>query len=98
MRPHGRASISMRQPRALAVCDRCGFLYNHTSLQWQHEWRGPRLQNLHILVCQPCLDTPQEQLRTIVLPPDPTTIANARPEAYVNDTNPLSPLGFDVTH
>jgi len=44
------------------------------------------------------MDKPQEQLRTIVLPPDPTTIKDARPEAYASDDNPLSPLGFDATH
>lgn len=98
MRPHGRASISARQPRALGVCDRCNFLLNHDRLVWQYEWRGPRLQNIRLLVCESCYDKPQEQLRTIVLPPDPVTIQNARPEAYASDDNPLSPLGFDATH
>jgi len=31
MRPHGRARVSARNPRALAICDRCGFLYNHVN-------------------------------------------------------------------
>jgi len=75
-----RASVSRRRPRALAVCDRCGFQYNHDELQWQFQWAGPRLQNLRILVCRSCLDVPQEQLRTIVLPPDPVPVVNPRPE------------------
>lgn len=46
------------------------------------------MQNLRILVCKGnnCLDTPQEQLRTIVLPPDPEPIINARPELYAEDS------------
>ena len=82
MRPHGRATIDRSFPRALGVCDRCGFLYNHDTLQWQFDWRGPRLQNLRILVCAGCLDVPQENLRTITLPADPVPIMNARPEQY----------------
>jgi hypothetical protein len=95
MRPHGRAQISARAPRALGVCDRCGFLYNHDDLQWQWDWlQGPRLFNLRILVCRPCLDIPQESGRTIVLPPDPVPIADPRPENYVNADNPLSAVGY----
>lgn len=98
MRPHGRAQISPSRPRALAVCDRCGFLYNHDQLQWQYDWRGPKLQNLRVLVCQPCLDKPQENgQRTIILPPDPVSIQNARPEQYVADDNPLSALGANAS-
>ena len=93
MRPHGRAQISARAPRALAVCQRCGFLYNHDNLQWQWDWlQGPRLFNLRLLVCKPCLDIPQESGRTIVLPPDPVAIYYALPENYALADNPLSPL------
>jgi len=98
MRPHGRAGISSRGPRALAVCDRCGFMLNHDELQWQMRWRGPRLQNVRLLVCSGCLDTPNEQERTFVLPPDPVPIANPRPENYVVADNPASPLGYDPAH
>ena len=97
MRPHGRASISARAPRATAICDRCGFMYNHDELQWQWDWQqGPRLFNLRILVCRSCLDIPQESGRTIVLPPDPVPIANPRPENYAVADNPLSPLGWSA--
>lgn len=42
-----------------------------------------QLQNLRILVCtQTCLDVPQPQLRTIILPPDPVPVSNPRPELY----------------
>ena len=95
MRPHGKASIDARSPRALAICDRCQFMVNHGELRWQMQWRGPRLQNIRLLVCQSCYDIPQEQLRTIILPIDPVTIANARPENYAAADNPVSGLGYD---
>jgi len=82
VRPHGRASVSSRNPRAFAICDRCGFLYNHSQLQWQFDYAGAGLINKRILVCSPCLDTPQNQLRAIVLPQDPTPINNPRVQDY----------------
>ncbi len=93
MRPHGRYSVDASRPRAKAVCDRCGFLYQHDKLQWQFQWVGTKLQNIRRLVCNSCLDAPQMQLRTIILPIDPEPILNARPEDYVSDDNPLSPIG-----
>ena len=82
MRPHGRASVSSRNPRAFGICDRCGFLYNHDRLQWQFDYAGSGLINKRILVCRPCLDTPQNQLRAIVLPADPVPIQNPRVQDY----------------
>jgi len=50
---------------------------------WQYDWRSERLTNLRILVCTSgCWDEPQEQLRAKILSPDPTPIANARPEPF----------------
>lgn len=89
-----RGEVSAQYPRALAICDRCGARYNHFQLSWQYQWAGPRLRNVRILVCETCLDTPQEQLRTIILPPDPMPIMNPRPEASVQDLNPLSGIGM----
>lgn len=80
--PSGRATVSQTNPRALGVCDKCGFLYNHNQLRWQYQWAGILLQNQRRLVCEPCHDIPQEQLRTVILPPDPVPIFNPRPEAY----------------
>ena len=79
----GRAKTSAKNPQAHAICDRCGFRYNFVNLQWQFDWRGASLQNLRILVCRSCLDTPQEQLRAIVVPADPTPIMNARVENFL---------------
>ena len=82
MRATGRASVSSRNPRAFGICDRCGFLYNHDRLQWQFDYAGAGLINKRILVCRPCLDTPQAQLRAIVLPADPVPIENPRVQDY----------------
>jgi len=93
MRPHGRARIDARRPVALAVCDRCQFLFNHSDLQWQMEWRGPKLQNIRLLVCQSCYDTPQEQLRTIILPADPVPVMYPRPPRAAGDGFGPEPSG-----
>ena len=81
----GRARTSASSPQAHAICDRCGFRYNHVDLKWQYDWRGAQLANVRVLVCDSCTDTPQEQLRAIVLPADPTPIINARVENFVTD-------------
>src|SRR5258708_3631517 len=96
MRPHGRATADLHNPRAWGVCDRCGFLYNKRDLQWQYEWFGARTQNTNMLVCDRCLDNLQEQLRVIVMPADPTPIQNPRPEMDVANNNPITSLGRNV--
>jgi hypothetical protein len=35
-----------------------------------------------LLVCKTCLDIPQTQLKTIIIPPDPLPVLNPRPENY----------------
>ncbi len=94
MRPHGRAGIDPRSPRALGICQRCGAMYNHDQLRWQMQYAGMRIVNLRILVCQSCYDEPQIQLRTILLPPDPVPIEYPSPEVYTATDNPISPIGF----
>jgi len=81
-RPHGRAQVNANSPRAFARCDRCGFIYNHSDLKFQFDFRGPQLQNLRILVCKPCTDIPQPQLKPIILTQDPMPVINARPEDF----------------
>lgn len=82
----GRAHVSARNPRAQAVCDRCGMWYNRDDLVWQMDWRGTALQNLWLAVCkQTCLDVPQEQLRSIAIPADPVPISQPRVEPFVDD-------------
>jgi len=83
----GKARISSTNPQALAICDRCGFTYNHVDLMWQYDYAGAGLINKRILVCKPCYDTPQEQLRAIVLPADPVPIINPRVETWAEAEN-----------
>jgi len=57
-------------------------LYNHVDLKWQFDFAGASLINKRILVCNDCIDTPHNQLRSIVVPADPTPIMNARIQDY----------------
>ena len=82
----GRARTSATAPAAFAVCDRCSLWWNLNKLTWQLDWRGSVLQNLRILVCPPCYDKPQENLRTIRLPADPVPVMNARVEDFAGDS------------
>lgn len=79
----GRARVSASSPQAAAVCDRCGFVYQHSALHWQFDWAGASLINKRLLVCNPCYDTPQQQLRAIVVPADPMPIINPRVQDFV---------------
>ena len=84
----GRARTSSSNPQAHAICDRCGFRYNRVDLNWQYDWRGAALQNVRILVCNTCMDTPQEQLRAIVVPADPVPIDQPRTQDFAQaETN-----------
>ncbi len=81
------ADTDPEDPRAWATCDRCGRLYNLCKLQWQWDYRGgPQLENIRLLVCDPCYDAPQPQNAAWILGPDPPPIFNARPEPYTIDT------------
>ena len=82
MRPHGRAKVSSKNPQAFAICDNCGFLYNHNVLLWQREWAGNVLINTKQLVCSRCNDLPNQQLRSIILPADPMPVQNPRVQDY----------------
>lgn len=52
------------------------------------DYSGAGIYNKRILVCEKCYDTPQQQLKVIVIPPDPLPVLNARPPDYVDaETN-----------
>jgi len=98
MRPYGKAEIDPSNPRALAICDRCGSMWNHYRLRWQYDWRGTKLLNTRFLVCPDCYDEYQQNgQRTIILPADPVPIMNARMENYVAADSPLSAIGANPT-
>ena len=92
----GRAITNPDNPRAFAVCDNCGFWYNHHKLHWQREWQGAMIVNKGFLVCQECLDKPNPQLKARLLPADPVPIANPRPERYLYPS-PVRHLGVEAT-
>jgi hypothetical protein len=86
MRPHPRrARTNASHPDAWGTCDRSGFIGNQKNLQWQYEWAGTQLINKRILCVPDQIDIPNRQLGTIILPPDPVSILNARPEPYSID-------------
>lgn len=91
-RPHGRARVDARNPRAFAICDRCGLLYNQVMLKFQYDWRGNQIVNTNTLVCDICYDVPYEGRRPLKLPPDPMPISNPRPVRYALDAENIPPI------
>jgi len=84
-RPHGKARVDPDSPRAFAVCNRCGFLFNAYKLSWQFQWIGNKLQNKRVQVCEECADKTSVFLRQIILPPDPPATRQPREEPYAID-------------
>lgn len=85
-RPHPKgADTNPESPRCWGTCDSCGMIYNLEKFSWQRQWSGMQLINLRYLVCDECYDIPNEQFRTIILPPDPPPVFNTRPEPYTID-------------
>jgi hypothetical protein len=84
--PTGRAQVNPSAPKAHAICNRCGFRYLRSELVPQYEWAGLKQQNLELYVCmRTCYDTPQVQLKTIILPADPMPVYRPFPELFSSD-------------
>lgn len=66
-------------PEPVGFCDRCGAKSYLADLAWQMYWAGNNLVSSGFLVHGTCLEEPNEQLRVIVLGPDPVPIPNLRP-------------------
>lgn len=81
-RYHSRAIVDPSAPSAWGQCDRCAKLYNLRDLRWQMQYNGTGLYNTRFLVCERCLDIPQPQLLTPILPADPLPVQNPRPPNY----------------
>lgn len=93
------ARVDERNPEAWAKCDRCGFWYSRGDLAFQYEWSGTHLYNTGLLVCTTgnrCYDKPFEQLRTIILPPDPPPVLNARTENFAYDEQIVRILEYNA--
>lgn len=85
-RPHPKhARVDPSNPQAWGTCDRSGFVHNLVDLVPEFEWAGTQLINKRFLVGRRFVDVPNETLRSIVLPPDPDPVINARPEPYSMD-------------
>lgn len=94
----GRARTSPNSPSAFGVCARCSMWYNRSALRNQVEWRGSALLPLYIFVCNDCWDTPQSQLRAIVIPADPVPVRFPLTEPFLYDestTTSTSPSTVD---
>ena len=89
-----QAPVDPRYPEPYAICDRCGFRYLHKALSFQFDWRGNALANIHILVCDRCLDKPFEFNRPVIVGPDPVPVNNPRPGSYATQegTTPAVPV------
>ena len=91
MRPHPRrARTSSSRPAAWGTSDRDGMIGNLERMAWQHDWRGSDIVNLRVLVHPDELDKPQRQLGTFIVPPDPVSVQNSRPEQYNIEEYPVS--------
>lgn len=86
MRPHPkRARTNPSSPRGWSTDDKSGFIGNAINLTEQVQWRGTRILGTGVMTFPDFLDKPQPQLGTIILPPDPVPLQNARPENYPAD-------------
>ncbi|HVX90656.1 MAG TPA: hypothetical protein VHC20_03390 [Candidatus Paceibacterota bacterium] len=85
------ARVNAQDPQAWGQCDRCGFWRNRADLVSQMAWAGTHLYDTGTLVCgDRCYDIPNEQLRTIILPPDPQPVLNARvPNLQYEEAGPV---------
>src|SRR6516225_4202108 len=91
MRPHPkRTQVDPKNPQAWATDDLSGFVVQHNDLQSVREWAGTQIINKRFLTHPDFLDEPQRQLGTLILPPDPPPIMNARPENYTADETPVT--------
>jgi hypothetical protein len=78
-RPHGKhVVINQDNPEGLGICDKTGFVFPHTDLVKQMEWRGNAIVWTGFYVGRPYADKPNEQLRPPILPPDPVPLRNPR--------------------
>lgn len=87
-------------PEPVGFCDRCNFFRYLKDLVFQMQWSGPAVTNTFLLVCPTCLDTLNEQGRTIVIGPDPIPLKDPRPgfwpsEEAVAGVPPIPPYVLD---
>lgn len=75
-------SVNEKNPEAKGICDRSGFVFNHSDLVKQMEWRGDSLEWTGMTVGRPFLDEPNEQLRNPEVGPDSIPVENPKLPTY----------------
>lgn len=81
-----KPEFDAQSPRAIAICDGCGFLVQHDHLREKKDYRGGSTPvGLKLYVCASCVDVPQPYFSRLLLRPDPVPVRNPRP-----DFNPTS--------
>ena len=70
--------VDPTNPEAAGMCDLCGRWFQLRTLRRQSVWVGNMIYTFNSLRCVECWDVPNEQLRTIILPPDPPPLLNSR--------------------
>lgn len=79
------------------VCDYCSFYYLLCDLQFVYDYAGIGLINKQLRACPRCLDVPQPQLKTIILPADPESVRFPRPNSAVTEQmNGDNPTNWDA--
>jgi hypothetical protein len=77
-----------KNPRAVAICDGCGFLIQHDHLREKKDYRGGTVPvGLGIYVCASCDDVPQPYYRRLLLRVDPIPVRNPRPDSQDAQTD-----------
>ncbi len=78
-RYHGKAEIDANSPRAVGICDKCGFYWNLYKLRTEFHWAGAQLVSKNNRVCPTCFTESNPNLRTVILDADPLPVRGARP-------------------
>lgn len=77
-----------KSPRAIAICDGCGFLVQHDHLREKTDYRGGSTPvGLSLFVCASCDDVPQPYFGRLLLRPDPVPVRRPRPDSQDAQTD-----------
>lgn len=77
-----------KNPKAIGICDGCGFLVQHEHLREKKDFRGGTVPvGLSLYVCASCDDVPQPYFSRLLLRPDPIPVKNPRPDSQDAQTD-----------
>lgn len=91
-RPYPKYASRDAHAGPLTTCSTCGLLWNGSDMGFQYDFRGGSSPiNTQILRCPRCFDSLAYQQKLLIIPPDPPTFYNVRPEPYsVDEANWLT--------